>query len=145
MTPERERLIRDSWAQFRPHAAGAARFFYDRLFELDPGSQRLFATTDMSLQRVKLMQMLEEIVAVLDTPDLLVGPVAALGRRHATYGVQDGDYEPVGAALLWTLEETLGPAFTPEVRDAWSEAFLLLATVMRRAAARASQGQPQQP
>jgi hemoglobin-like flavoprotein len=35
--------------------------------------------------------------------------------------------------LLWTLEQELGPAFTPEVRDAWTEAYLLLATVMRRA------------
>jgi len=77
---------------------------------------------------------------VLDEPDQLVSEVAALCRRHVGYAVTDGQYEIVGAALLWTLEQALGPAFTPEVRDAWSEAYLILATVMRRSAARTSAG-----
>jgi Hemoglobin-like flavoprotein len=120
----------------------AAARFYAHLFELHPASERLFATTDMVAQGHKLMQMLEEIVRVLDVPEALVGQVADLGRRHVGYGVRDADYESVGAALLWTLEEALGPAFTPEVREAWSEAYLLLASVMRRAAARTSQVKP---
>jgi len=142
VTPERERLIRESWARFQPHAGPAAARFYAHLFELDPASERLFAATDMVAQGHKLMQMLEEIVRVLDVPEALVGQVADLGRRHVGYGVRDADYESVGAALLWTLEEALGPAFTPEVREAWSEAYLLLASVMRRAAARTSQVKP---
>ena len=48
-------------------------------------------------------------------------------------------YDSVGTALLWTLERGLGPAFTDEVRDAWTEAYLLLSSVLRRATARASQ------
>ena len=138
MTPERERLVRDSWRQFEPVAAPFERVFYDHLFELDPETQRLFASTDMETQAHRFWQMLAEIVRVLDEPDKLVSEVAALGRRHVGYGVTDGQYETVGAALLWTLEQALGPAFTPEVRDAWSEAYLVLATVMRRAAARTS-------
>jgi len=141
VTPERERLVRDSWNQFEPAAPPFARVFYDHLFELDPGTQRLFASTDMEAQSRKFWQMLAEIVRVLDEPDQLVSEVAALGRQHVGYGVTDGQYETVGAALLWTLEQGLGPAFTPEVRDAWSEAYLLLATVMRRAAARTSSAQ----
>jgi hemoglobin-like flavoprotein len=141
VTPERERLVRDSWRQFEPAAQPFAPVFYDHLFELDPDTQRLFASTDMEAQGRKFWQMLAEIVRVLDEPDQLVGEVAALGRRHVGYGVTDGQYETVGAALLWTLEQGLGPAFTPEVRDAWSEAYLVLATVMRRAAARTSSAQ----
>jgi hemoglobin-like flavoprotein len=140
VTPERERLVRDSWEQFEPMALPFARIFYDHLFELDPETQRLFASTDMEAQGRKFWQMLAEIVRVLDEPDQLVSEVAALGRRHVGYRVTDGQYEIVGAALLWTLEQALGPAFTPEVRDAWSEAYLVLATVMRRAAARTSAG-----
>jgi hemoglobin-like flavoprotein len=82
---------------------------------------------------------------VLDEPDQLVSEVAALGRQHVGYGVTDGQYETVGAALLWTLEQGLGPAFTPGVRDAWSEAYLVLATLMRRAAARTSSAQSPNP
>jgi hemoglobin-like flavoprotein len=92
----------------------------------------------MEAQGRKFWQMLAEIVRVLDEPDQLVSELAALGRKHVGYGVTDGQYEMVGAALLWTLEQALGPDFTPEVRDAWSEAYLVLATVMRRSAARTS-------
>ncbi len=142
MTPERERLVRESWKQFEPIAREWARPFYDYLFELDPGTQPLFAATDMEAQGQKLWQMFAEIVRVLDAPDELVSQMAALGHRHVGYGVTDSQYESGGAALLWTLERALGSAFTPEVRDAWSEAYLVLATVMRRSAARASGAHP---
>jgi len=29
-------------------------------------------------------------------------------QRHVDYGVKAADYTPVGAALLWTLEQNLG-------------------------------------
>ena len=63
--------------------------------------------------------------------DALVPTLADLGRRHAQYGVTDGHYNAVGAALLWTLEQELGSSWTPEVKAAWSGAFILLADVMR--------------
>ena len=44
-------------------------------------------------------------------------------------------YEPVGAALLWTLEQGLGPSFTPPVKAAWTETYMTLAGVMQKAAA----------
>jgi hemoglobin-like flavoprotein len=140
VTPERERLVRESWRQVEPRAQELAQLFYERLFELDPATQRLFASTDMEAQGRKFWQMVAEIVRVLDEPDELVSQTAALGRRHLGYGVTDDQYELVGAALLWTLEQALGSAFSREVGDAWSEAYLMVATVMRRSAARTSMG-----
>ena len=139
MRPETERLVRESWAQFEPVAVESAAFFYDKLFELDPEAQRLFAGTDMVAQGHKVMGMFAEIVRNLDRTDTLVAEVADLGRRHVGYGVQDHQYDSLGVALLWTLERGLGPGFTDQVRDAWTEAYLLLATVLRRASTRASQ------
>ncbi|HET9040571.1 MAG TPA: globin family protein [Gemmatimonadales bacterium] len=138
MRPETEQIVRDSWAQFEPVAVESAAFFYAKLFELDPDAERLFATTDMVAQGHKVMRMFAEIVHNLDRPETLVAEVADLGRRHVGYGVQDHQYDSVGIALLWTLERGLGPAFTDEVRNAWTEAYLLLSTVARRATARAS-------
>jgi hemoglobin-like flavoprotein len=138
MTPEQHALVRESWRQFEPTLPGAGAAFYDRLFELDPGLRPLFAGIDLEALQRKLMQMFADIVRALDQPSELVTQVAALGRRHVDYGVKDDDYQSVGAALLWTLEQGLGDAFTPEVREAWREAYLLVATVMRRAAARTS-------
>lgn len=136
MRSETERLVRESWTLFEPVAEESARFFYDKLFELDPDARPLFARTDMEAQGRKLMQMFAEIVRILDRPDALVNEVADLGRRHVHYGVRDHEYDSVGTALLWTLDRGLGPAFTPEVRNAWTEAYLLVAEVARRGAAR---------
>ena len=40
----------------------------------------------------------------------------------------------VAAALLWTLEQGLGPTFTPQVKSAWTETYTILAGVMQRGA-----------
>ena len=60
------------------------------------------------------------------------------GTGSIGYGVKDEHYEIVGGALLWTLGQGLGDAFTPEVEEAWAEAYGLLATVMKEAAAEAA-------
>lgn len=39
--------------------------------------------------------------------------------------------EPVGAALLWTLEQGLGPGFMPPMKAAWTEAYTTLSGAMK--------------
>jgi nitric oxide dioxygenase len=45
----------------------------------------------------------------------------------------------VGGALLWTLEQGLGNAFTPPVKEAWTVTYQTLASVMMDAAAQAAE------
>ncbi len=135
MSPERQALVRETWALIAPDAHMVGPVFYGRLFDLNPAARGLFADTDMAQQGKKLTDMLASIVAALDDEDYFVRELAALGRRHAGYGTRDIDYGSVGAALLACLEEALGDRFTDEVREAWAEAYRLMAGVMRRAAA----------
>jgi hemoglobin-like flavoprotein len=46
-------------------------------------------------------------------------------------GVRDRHYETVATALLWTLQQGLGKAFTTDVREAWATAYGVLATTMK--------------
>ena len=48
--------------------------------------------------------------------------------------IQSAHYDTVASALLWTLGQGLGNAFTPPVEAAWTEAYTILATVMKDAA-----------
>ena len=118
MTPAQQVLVETSFAEVAPIADQAAIIFYDDLFMRDPSLRRLFPD-DMTEQRRKLMQMLATAVANLRTWDRIAAAVKALGARHVGYGVQPAHYDAVGASLIATLEQGLGPAFTPEVRDAW--------------------------
>jgi hemoglobin-like flavoprotein len=137
MTPEQKRLVRDTWKQVVPVADAAAAMFYHRLFEIDPSTRELFRATNMVVQRKKLLQTLAFAIGGLDNLDALVSKVEDLGRRHAGYGVTDAHYDSVGAALLWTLEQGLGQAWTQPVAAAWAEVYRLLSGIMRNAAARA--------
>lgn len=133
MSPEQVRLVQDSFAKVRPIAETAADLFYGRLFETAPQVRALFPE-DMREQKKKLMAMLGLAVTNLDRPETVAPAVRELGRRHVAYGTVEAHYAPVGAALLWTLEQGLGPDFTPEVREAWTETYGLIAGLMTSAA-----------
>jgi nitric oxide dioxygenase len=133
MTPQQIMLIKSSFSQVLPMAETAAGLFYTRLFELDPSLRPLFRG-DMSEQGKKLMASLKIVVNSLDRLEAILPAVQELGRRHVTYGVQEAHYETVGAALLWTLQQGLGDAFTPEVKVAWATAYTVLAQTMKTAA-----------
>ena len=78
-------------------------------------------------------------VTALDDVEPLVPVLKQMGADHAGYGVVERDYNVVGAALLWTLEQGLGEAFTDEVKSAWAAVYELLASVMKEGAAEAEQ------
>ncbi|MCA9938248.1 MAG: hypothetical protein KC418_06380 [Anaerolineales bacterium] len=133
MTPEEKRLVEVTFAQIQPIAREAAALFYGRLFEIAPAFRHLFKH-DMDAQGMKLMQTIGVAVAHLDHLDEVVPAVRKLGQRHVHYGVKPEDYAVVGEALLWTLEQGLGAAFTPAVKDAWATVYGVLASTMQEAA-----------
>lgn len=128
------RLVQATWQQLAPEAAGTARHFYARLFELDPTLGRLFPG-DVSGRANRFAEAVVRIVGALDEADALLPALELIGRRHADDGVLGVDYDTVARALLDTLAHALGDDFTPAVRDAWSEIYATITGVMRRAAA----------
>lgn len=127
-------LVQESFKKVEPIAATAADIFYDRLFEIAPEVRSLFPA-QMTDQKEKLMATLGVAVGNLHQVETIVPVVQDLGKKHVGYGVKDEHYDKVGEALLYTLEKGLGEAFTPEVKAAWTETYVLVATVMKEAAA----------
>jgi hemoglobin-like flavoprotein len=138
MDNAQKQLIRHTFAQIEPVAAVAAALFYGRLFEIAPELRHLFrydmGTPGMAQQGNKLMQTLAVAVAHLDNLGAVLPAIEALARRHVAYGVTAQHYDTVGAALLWTLGQGLGDAYTPEVEAAWAHLYTTLAGIMKQAA-----------
>jgi hemoglobin-like flavoprotein len=136
MKAERIYLVKKTFEQVRPMGTLATELFYSRLFQLDPSLRPMFKG-DAKAQAAKLMAALTLVVNGLERPETILPALQNLGRRHAGYGVRDEHYYTVGEALLWTLRQALGSEFTPEVKAAWTEAYYLMAGVMKDASATA--------
>jgi hemoglobin-like flavoprotein len=139
MTPEQVECVQASFRKVVPIAGEAAAMFYRRLFEIAPETEALFGS-DLTAQYDKLVQMLLWIVTDLHRADRVLPALEELGRRHVGYDVKAEYYDHVGNALIWTLQQGLGDEFTPEVREAWIAAYLVLAETMKRAARSAPLG-----
>lgn len=133
ITPRQVSLIQNSFAKVEPIADKAADIFYTKLFEYDPSLRRMFKI-GMDEQGRKLMAVLKTAVGGLNDLNALVPVLQNLAKAHVPYGVKAEDYTPVGNALLYALKQGLGPAFTPEVRQAWVDLYRLVANTMREAA-----------
>jgi hemoglobin-like flavoprotein len=126
-------LVQQSFEKVATLGVAAAELFYSELFAIDPSLKSMFSG-DMKEQHKKLLAALGLVVRSLHEPEKIIGPVEKLAVKHLDYGVEPVHYTYVGNALLRTLKKGLGDDFTPELSDAWVEAFRLLAQVMKQAA-----------
>lgn len=127
--------LEESFARIRPDAPAFVADFYTTLLADHPEVHRLFARTDMAAQRDKLLSALVLVVEHLRRPETLAPTLRDLGARHTAYGVQPEHYPMIGAALLRTFASHLGPAWTPDVEQAWIAAYGAIADVMIEGAA----------
>jgi hemoglobin-like flavoprotein len=70
----------------------------------------------------------------LDRLSELSDEIKAMADRHVGYGAKSKHYDQVGKALLWTLEKGLGKDWKPEVADAWTKCYTILAGAMLQTA-----------
>ncbi len=133
MTPDQIQLVQSSFSGVVPIADTAAKLFYGRLFEIAPEVKPMFKG-DISDQGKKLMTTLGVVVNGLKNLEAVIPAAQSLAVKHVDYGVTAEHYKPVGEALIWTLEQGLGDAFTEEVKEAWVSAYTTLSGVMIEAA-----------
>lgn len=118
----------------------ATKLFYERLFDQYPSVKPLFANSDMDTQASHLHKTIHMAVNMLDDLPSLVPVLQQLGARQAiNYQAELPHYSAVGESLLWTLETGLGPdIWTPEVADAWTWVYGVIADTMAQGATEAT-------
>lgn len=124
------KLLEESFQQVAPRGEEFVAAFYERLFTSHAEVKPLFAKTDIALQQKKLLGALIMVVENLREPEMLGSALKGLGKRHETYHVLPEHYPLVGEALLETFATFLQEKWTPEVRDAWAEAYGVVAELM---------------
>lgn len=131
-------LLRSSFALVAEAEPALAARFYDHLFGMYPQVKPLFASTPMDRQQQMLTEALVAVVEHLDDADWLSSHLQLLGRRHVNYGISHEMYGWVGAALLATLAEVAGPAWSDQLASAWGAAYGAIVDLMLAGAAHAA-------
>lgn len=123
-------VLEQSFEQIKPQATQFASSFYKNLLTDYPQLQPLFSNTNMEAQEQKLIMSLVLVVENLRSPDYLKTILQNLGERHVGYRAKQEHYAMVGAALLKTFESYLGKDWTPNVKQAWADAYGAIVDMM---------------
>ena len=123
-------LLKESFDMIAPHKDAFALSCYQQLFTEYPQTQPLFAHTNMRRQEGALMATLATVIAGAQRGDNLISTVEQLGQRHKGYGVKAEHYPMLRGVLLETFHHYLGPRFTPQMQEAWEEAFEMISAEM---------------
>jgi hemoglobin-like flavoprotein len=127
-------LVKEGFDLVEPIAPRAAALFYENLVEAAPSLQPLIKGDGVA-QGARLMQMVELAVSKLDSSAMLSPTLRSLGRSLASHGFEDRHYDTAGGALLKTLRQCIGAAYTPDLEEAWTDAYRELAGTMKEASA----------
>ena len=123
-------VLEQSFELIKPNADDFVASFYDNLFTANPEAKPLFDNTNMAAQKKKLLSSLVLVVENLREPEMLDSSLRGLGARHVQYGALPEHYPLVGGALLTTFEQYLQEKWTPEVKQAWVDAYGAISEIM---------------
>ena len=129
------KLLRDSFEALRPHGDAMVARFYSILFSRYPEIEKMFVKTNMEEQRKKFFSTLDELVKHLEEPDKTMADLLILGNHHLDHNVKNEQYPVVCDALIEAMKQSAGAMWTPEIENAWRDAYATVADIMKRGAA----------
>ena len=133
--------VMDSFSRLAASRQFAMEYLYARLFAAHPELRALFPLS-MEHTRAATFGMLARLISSLHDPPETDQLLDQLGRDHRKFGVRHSHYEPFFDALLATVEQVTGPAWTEASGRAWRAVLGYFATSMRSAAADDANAQP---
>lgn len=132
LSPNAHQMIHASVPVLREHGETITRRFYQRLFETNPDLKNIFnmGNQQSGAQQQSLASALYAYAVNIDNQSALAPVIGRIVQKHVSLGVRAEHYPVVGENLLGAISETLGDAATPELLDAWGEAYGLLADAL---------------
>lgn len=128
MNEETKAIIKSTAPVIKEHGEAITTAMYRGLFDNHPEAKELFKNAEPD-QYKKLASMVYAYAANIDNLDALQKGIEKVGKIHVGANILPEHYPWVGEALIGAIKEVLGEAATPEIVDAWEEAFGFLAKV----------------
>ncbi|MGL6145842.1 MAG: globin domain-containing protein, partial [Macrococcoides caseolyticum] len=105
--------------------------FYKHMFEAHPELLNVFNKTNQKLgrQQTALAQTVIAAAKHIDHLEAIVPNVNQIAHKHRALEIKPEHYPIVGENLIWAIQHVLGDAATPEIVEAWTETYGVIADV----------------
>lgn len=113
----------------REHGVAITSAFYKNMFQAHPDLKNMFNMGNQAngSQQQSLASAVFAYAANIDNAAVLAPVIKRIVHKHAAVGLTADHYPIVGEHLLGAIKQVLGDASSPELLDAWGEAYWLLA------------------
>ena len=130
-SPKTIAIVKSTAPVLEVHGEEITKVFYRRLFENNPELKDMFNMTNQKkgTQPKALANAIFKYACHIDKLELLGDAVASITEKHSSLSITPEMYPIVGKNLLDAIKEVLGDAATPDVIDAWAEAYDDLAVI----------------
>ncbi|KAI1434012.1 globin-like protein [Xylaria sp. CBS 124048] len=131
LTPAQIATVKATAPALKQHGLTITNLFYKNMLNGNPELRNVFNTTDQVLgaQPRALAGAVLAYATYIDDLGKLADAVERIAHKHASLHVQPEQYPIVGRFLLEAVATVLGDACTPEVAEAWTAAYAVLADV----------------
>jgi len=129
LSPTTIEMIKATAPVVAQHAESITAAMYEILFDEHPELKELFKDADPD-QHKKLAAAVIAYATHIDNLSVLGSAVEKMAQTHVRSQVKPEHYPIVGGALLAAIGKILGEAATPEIVNAWKEAYFFLADVL---------------
>lgn len=113
----------------KEHGLAITSRMYDVLFEKYPETKDLFSKAPEDQPKI-LAGAIGAYAMNIDNLGALTDAVGRMAAAHVRTSVKPEHYPMVGDAVLTAMKDVLGDAATPEIIEAWKEAFFFLADIL---------------
>ena len=135
MKPDTIEIIKATAPVIKEHGQKITQRMYEIAFQARPDMRRFFVNTWMKnpeegrKQAAQLANSVYAYASHIDELEKLSSVVERIAQKHVQSRILPEMYPVIGECLLAAIKDVLGDAATPEVLEAWEEAYGALAEI----------------
>jgi len=131
LSQETRDIIKATVPVLEQHGTEITSVFYAHMFEQHPELLNIFNKTNQKLgrQQTALAQTVLAAAKHIDHLEAIISNVNQIAHKHRALEIKPEHYPIVGENLIYAIKKVLGEAATPEIIDAWTQAYGVIADV----------------
>lgn len=131
LAPPQLAIIKATVPVLQAHGEAITATMYKNMIEAHPGMRDIFSHTSQVTGRQSraLARAVVAYAMYIDDLPRLTHAIERIAQKHVSLFIRPEQYDVVGTHLIGAIGQVLGDAATPDIVDAWTAAYGILASV----------------